>query len=76
MAEHSKQRIDADNNFLRIQTKALVRDRIMSESESVAHMRDTNTARLKQQRLDKEAADRTAALTAPPSKSRKKPTRA
>lgn len=72
MAEHSKQRIAADNHFLRIQTKSLARNRIMSESESIAQVRDANTARLRQLRLEKEARDREVALAAPVLKSRKK----
>lgn len=71
MAEHSKQRIAADNHFLRIQTKSLARNRMMSESESIAQARDANTARLKQLRLEKEARDREAALAAPVLKRRK-----
>lgn len=63
MAEHSKQRIAADNHFLRIQTKSLARNRIMSESESIAQARDANTARLKQLRLEKETRDRESSAT-------------
>ncbi|WP_186417294.1 hypothetical protein [Bosea sp. CS1GBMeth4] len=63
MAEHSKQRIAADNHFLRIQTKWLARNRIMSESESIALARDANTARLKQLRLEKDARDRESSAT-------------
>ncbi|WP_332685642.1 hypothetical protein [Bosea sp. (in: a-proteobacteria)] len=57
----SKQRKDADNAFLRVQTRSSVRDRIASEAEKVVLERDAKTARLKEQRLAKEAADREAA---------------
>ncbi|MGO4677987.1 hypothetical protein AB4Z40_34495, partial [Bosea sp. 2YAB26] len=72
MAEHSKQRVDADNNFLKTQTQLLARNRIMLESDTLARHRDANTAKLKQQRLEKEANDRVAALAAPTAKKRKK----
>ncbi|MDP3258707.1 hypothetical protein [Bosea sp. (in: a-proteobacteria)] len=75
MAEHSKQRVDADNNFLKTQTQALARNRITAESDSVAELRDANTAKLRQLRLAKEASDRMVALAAPPKKARKKPAR-
>ncbi len=61
MTEKSKQRIDADNAFLRMQTKSAVRDRILTESETIARARDEKTARLKAQRLEKEALDRDGA---------------
>jgi hypothetical protein len=63
MAEHSKQRIAADNHFLRLQTKSLARNRIMSESENIAQARDANTARLKRLRLEKETRDRESSAT-------------
>lgn len=72
MAEHSKLRIDADKNFLKAQTQSLVRNRILSEADSLAQARDANTARLKQLRLQKEALDREAAASAPKPKARKK----
>jgi hypothetical protein len=66
MGEKSKLRVDADNAFLRTQTRSLVRDRIMSETEILAQARDSNTIKLKAQRLHKEALDREAAAAAPP----------
>ena len=57
----SKQRKDADNAFLKVQTRSSVRDRIASEAEKLVLERDAKTARLKEQRLAKEAADREAA---------------
>ena len=66
MNEKSKQRIDADNAFLRTQTQSMVRDRILSESDTIAQTRDANTARLRELRLQKEAQTRQAAATIPP----------
>jgi len=65
MNEKSKQRIDADNAFLRTQTQSMVRDRILSESDTVAQTRDANTARLRDLRLQKEAQERAAAAAIP-----------
>lgn len=69
MAEHSKQRIDADNNFLKIQTQSLARNRIISETDVIAQARDAKTAKLRELRLQKEALDR-AALALAPAKSK------
>ena len=66
MAENSKSRIQADAAFLKTQTQSLSRNRIASETDSVTQSRDANTARLKEQRLHKEALDRAAAAAAPP----------
>lgn len=65
MAEHSKQRTEADNNFLKVQTQALARNRIISEADSIAQARDANTAKLRQLRLQKEALEREALALAP-----------
>lgn len=65
MAEHSKQRTDADNNFLKVQTQSLARNRIISEADSIAQARDANTAKLRQLRLQREALDREAQALAP-----------
>jgi hypothetical protein len=58
MTGKTKQRIDADNAFLRVQNRASVQARIMSETELLEQARDAKTANLKAQRLEKEAADR------------------
>lgn len=71
MVGHSKQRIVADNQFLKIQTQSLARNRIMSETESITQQRDANTVRLRQLRLEKEAFDRETARTAPVTKRKK-----
>lgn len=65
MNEKSKQRVDADNAFLRTQTQSMVRDRILSESDTIAQMRDANTARLRELRLQKETQEREAAAAIP-----------
>lgn len=42
------------------------RNRIMSETDTITQVRDANTARLKELRLNKEALDRATAEAAPP----------
>jgi hypothetical protein len=71
MTEKSKQRIDADNAFLRVQTQSMVRERLMSETDIITHARDANTARLRDLRLQKEAQARDPAHTLPAPKSRR-----
>lgn len=58
MTEKAKQRIDADNAFLRVQNRTSVQARILSETELLEQARNAKTANLKAQRLEKEAADR------------------
>ena len=65
MAEHSKSRIRADAAFIKTQTRSLSHDRILSETDTINQAREANTARLKEQRLNKEALDRTAAPPKP-----------
>ncbi len=71
MTGKSKQRNDADNAFLKVQTKTSVRSRVLSEIEVVNQARDANTARLKALRLEKEALDREALAAAPEPKRRR-----
>lgn len=59
----SKTRLQADAALLKAQSKTMNRDRILSEAEILVRKRDANTARLRELRLSKEAADR---LEAPP----------
>ncbi|MDP3411040.1 hypothetical protein [Bosea sp. (in: a-proteobacteria)] len=73
MNQKSKQRIDADNAFLRVQTQAIVRERLQSEADVAALARDTNTARLKELRLLKEANEREALAARPLSSKMKNP---
>lgn len=73
MNQKSKQRIDADNAFLRVQTQAIVREGLQSEADVAALARDTNTARLKELRLLKEANEREALAARPLSSKMKNP---
>ncbi len=73
MHQQSRQRMAADNQFLKLQTQSLSKGRMMSEIETVSQKRAENTARLRGLRLAKEEQDRTALLAAPPvSKKRRK----
>lgn len=65
MNEKSKQRVDADNAFLKTQTQSMVRDRLLSESDMIAQTRDANTARLRELRLQKETREREAGAAIP-----------
>lgn len=68
----SKTRLQADAALLKAQSKTMNRDRILSETEILVRKRDANTARLRELRLSKEAADRLEAPPAPTkSRSRK-----
>lgn len=58
MTEHSKSRTQAEAAFLKTQTQSLSRNRLLSETESLNQERDAKTARLKEQRLRKEADER------------------
>ena len=57
----SKQRLLADNQFLKIQTKTLSHARILSETERLSQQRADNMLKLRGLRLAKEATDRQAA---------------
>ncbi len=61
----SKTRLQADAALLKAQSKTMNRDRILSEAEILVRKRDANTARLRELRLSKEAADRLEAPPAP-----------
>ncbi len=75
MLQPSKQRMTADNQFLKLQTRTLSRGRMASDVDSVIQQRVENTARLRALRLAKEAQDRALALASPPPvrKTRRKP---
>ena len=66
MTEHSKTRIQAEAAFLKTQTQSQSENRILSETEGLNQERDAKTARLKEQRLRKEAHERTGGATVPP----------
>ncbi len=62
MLQQSKQRMAADNQFLKLQTRSLSRTRIASDMENIIQQRSDNTARLRALRLAKEEQDRSIAL--------------
>jgi len=66
MTERSKSRTQAEAAFLKTQTQSLSRNRLLSETESLNQERDAKTARLKEQRLRKEADERAGGATVPP----------
>lgn len=66
MTEHSKSRTQAEAAFLKTQTQSLSRNRLLSETESLNQERDAKTARLKEQRLHKEADERAGGATVRP----------
>lgn len=68
MLQHSKQRMAADNQFLKLQTRALSKSRMASDLDSIVQKRAENTARLRGLRLAKEERDRAAALAMPTGK--------
>lgn len=65
MTEHSKSRVQAEAAFLKTQTQSLSRNRVLSETENLNQERDAKTARLKEQRLRKEADERAGGATVP-----------
>ncbi|MGN6099244.1 MAG: hypothetical protein ACTHP8_23795 [Bosea sp. (in: a-proteobacteria)] len=65
MTEHSKSRTQAEAEFLKTQTQSQSRNRLLSETESLNQERDAKTARLKEQRLRKEADQRADSATIP-----------
>lgn len=74
MFEISKQRLTADNQFLKIQTRALSHARIMSETEKLTQQREDNMLKLRGLRLAKEANVKQAGLAAQINKkSRRRP---
>lgn len=66
MHQQSKQRMTADNQFLKLQTKSLAKGRMTSEMDSIIQQRAENTARLRALRLAKLEQDRILALASPP----------
>lgn len=71
MLQHSKQRMAADNQFLKLQTRSLSRSRIASDTDSIIQQRAENTARLRGLRLAKEEQDRAIALASPAAKKKR-----
>lgn len=74
MDEKSKQRLDADKAFLRLQAPEKGGDRTPSEGDIANRARDANTARLRELRLQKEAQEReTAPSPIPKARKDRKP---
>lgn len=65
MTDHSKSRTQAEAAFLKTQTQSLSRNRLLSETGSLNQERAAKTARLKEQRLRKEADERAGGATVP-----------
>lgn len=67
LTENSKKtRAEAEASFSRTQTQFLARNRIISEQEAISDARAAKTVRLRELRLDKEAAERAAAAASAP----------
>jgi hypothetical protein len=60
-----KSRDQAELAFSKTQTQSLSLGRIISEQDAVSRAREEKTARLRELRLEKEAADQLAAVIAP-----------
>lgn len=74
MFELSKQRLTADNLFLKLQTRSLSHARIISETEKLIQLREENMLKLRGLRLAKEANVKQAGLAAQiNTKSRRRP---
>lgn len=66
MATHSKNSRDqAEVLFSRTQTQSLSRNRIISEQDAAADAQAAKTARLREQRLEREAAESLASAHKP-----------
>lgn len=66
MADHSsKAREQAETAFSKTQTEFLSRSRTISEIDAVTNARDEKTARLRELRKEKEAADLASGAPAP-----------
>ena len=69
MTVNSKRSRDqAETAFSKTQTQSLSHGRIVSEQDAVSRAREEKTARLRELRLEKEAADQLAAVIAPATK--------
>lgn len=71
-ANSRKPRDRAESVFSKTQTQSLSLGRIISEQDAVSRAREEKTARLKELRLEKEAADQLAAAIAPEPKRKAK----
>lgn len=74
MFELSKQRLVADNQFLKLQTRSLSHARILSETEQATQQRQENMLKLRGMRLAHQVnAKRAAIATQNKSKSNRRP---
>ena len=71
-ANSKKSRAQAESAFSKTQTQSLSLGRIMSEQDAVSQAREAKTARLRELRLEKEAADLATAALAPATKKAKR----
>lgn len=67
----SRARLQADAAMLKAQSKSMNRERVLSEAELLMRERDAKTARLRELRLNREAADRLEPAPVPAKKIRK-----
>lgn len=71
-ANSRKSRDQAESAFSKTQTQSLSLGRILSEQDAVSQAREAKTARLRELRLEKQAADLLAAANAPAPKRKAK----
>jgi hypothetical protein len=71
-ANFRRSRDQAETAFSKTQTQSLSLGRIVSEQDAVSRAREEKTARLRELRLQKEAADQLAAAIAPAPKRKAK----
>lgn len=71
-ANSRRSRDQAESAFSKTQTQSLSLGRIISEQDAVSRAREEKTARLRELRLEKEAADQLAAAIAPAPKRKAK----
>lgn len=67
----SKSRLQAEAAFSKTQTRTAVQSRVLDERDAAEAARAEKTARLREARLAKEAADRLTAATPPTKRARK-----
>ena len=70
-ANSRKSREQAEISFGKLQTQSLASSRLMSEQDALTIARNAKTARLREQRLEKEAQDLAAAAAAPEKKAKR-----
>ena len=71
-ANSKKSRDQAESMFSKTQTQSMALNRIISEQDAVSSAREAKTARLRELRMEKEAADQAAAAANPEPKKKGK----